>query len=124
MKLTTRIIAIVLLFTYIEVTDGTLYRMLNWHNKDHEIGYGCWKSNCWAYCGVSWVSSSLFDYCSFFMNVIIPIFKLVFNFSIRKQCRRKHFFFLYCFFWGISIVFFLIILAIFDLFRPNSPKLI
>jgi len=56
MKLSTGIIAVVLLFTFMEATNGTLYRNLRWYNKVHRLGYGCYKSTCWAYCGASWTS--------------------------------------------------------------------
>ena len=58
MKLSTGIIVIVLLFAFMEVTNGTSYQSYDRHN----LGYGCHKGYCWAYCGSSWVSSFLFIY--------------------------------------------------------------
>uniref|UniRef100_A0A7M5UFM5 Uncharacterized protein n=1 Tax=Clytia hemisphaerica TaxID=252671 RepID=A0A7M5UFM5_9CNID len=55
MKLsTTGIIFIVLLFTCMEVTNAagnTLYRTFD----GHQLGYGCYKGYCWAFCSDSWV---------------------------------------------------------------------
>ena len=56
MKLSTGIIVIVLLFTFMEVANGTSYRIYD----GHKLGYGCHKGYCWTYCGASWVSSFLF----------------------------------------------------------------
>ena len=58
MKLSTGIIVIVLLFTFMDVTNGTEYRMYD----GHELGYGCHKGYCWTYCGASWVSSFFIFY--------------------------------------------------------------
>ena len=71
MKLSTGIIVIVLLFTFMDVTNGTEYRMYD----GHELGYGCHKGYCWTYCGASWVSFFLFYFSFIHQLTTIQYFK-------------------------------------------------
>ena len=80
MKLSTGIIVIVLLFTFMDVTNGTEYRMYD----GHELGYGCHKGYCWTYCGASWVSFFLFYFSFIHQLTTIQYFKTS-NISIKAR---------------------------------------